>query len=115
MKIREFYVLDNDVYKVSIYTEDWSQRDKQLMGKYGEPEVQLGGVFTGSNGFTLPTELMHIMSESPFVQSFDGRDFTHAEDMSNLWADEVSARITEAVATLRSNDDDYTREEVLNV
>lgn len=115
MKIREFYVLDNDVYKVSIYTEDWSQRDKQLMGQYGEPEVQLGGIFTGSYSFTLPTELMHVMSESPLIQSFDSRDFTYAEDMSNRWADEIAVRITEVIATLRAHDDDYTREEVVNV
>jgi len=115
MKIREFYILDNDIYKISVYTEDWSQRDKQLMGKYGEPEIQVGGKFTGSYGFSLPTELLHVMSESPFVQSFDGRDFTHAEEMSNLWADKISERIGVEITTLRANDDDYTREEVINV
>lgn len=116
MKLREFYVLNNDVYKVAIYSEDWSQRDKQLMGMYGEPEVQVGGVFTGIGGlFTLPTELLHVMSETPFIQEFDARDYTYAENMADVWADTISARIEVVVATLRANDDAYTREEVTNV
>lgn len=116
MKIREFYVLNDDVYKVSIYSEDWSQRDKQLMGMYGEPEIQVGGIFTGTGGlFTLPTELLHVMSETPFIQGFDSRDYTYAENMADVWAATISDRIEVAVAALRANDDDYTREEVINV
>jgi hypothetical protein len=55
------------------------------------------------------------MSDSPFSQSFDGRDYANAEDRANVWATEIISRITSAMTTLRANDDEFTREEVQNV
>jgi len=115
MKIRKFSTLVDDVYKISLYTEDWSQGDQDLMANFGEPEVDIGGDFTGPPAFTLSTNLARIMSESPFTQSFDGRDFADAEDRAVVWKDEVSALIVAAVAVLRALDDEFTGEEVENV
>jgi hypothetical protein len=115
MKLRQFYTLTDDVYNVVLRTEDWSQRDLDLMAKYGEPEVDLGGSFTGPPAFTLPSNLVKVMSDSPFTQSFDSRDYANAEDRANVWATAVIGRITDAMTTLRANDDEFTREEVQNV
>ena len=71
MKIRTFYKLENDVYKVSINTEDWSERDVQLMEKFGEPEINLGGEFGDSPIFELDDNLVRIKSDSPFPVAFD--------------------------------------------
>ena len=115
MQIRRFYTLTDGVYKVSIRTEQWSQLDQQLMAKYGEPEIDLGGSFTGPPAFDLSSNLVKIMSESPFTQSFDSADYADAEDRANVWAAAISSRLDTAVTDLRTNDDDFTREEVETV
>lgn len=45
MKVRIFTSLKNGVYHARIQTEDWSENDRELMKKYGEPEINLGGNF----------------------------------------------------------------------
>ena len=115
MKIRTFYTLQNDVFKVKVVTENWSEGDLSLMGLFGEPEVDIGGTFTGPPAYTLPSNLARILSESPFTQSFDSRDYADAEDRANVWGDEIVAKIDAAVVALRALSDDYTREEVETV
>jgi len=115
MKIRKFYSLADDIYKVTMYTEDWSQGDKNLIAEFGEPQVDLGGDFTGTPTFTLPNRLVNIMTGSPFSQSFDKRDYDDADDRANEWADEVSTRIVDAVALLRANTDAFSHEDVQTV
>lgn len=119
MKIRTFFTLENKVYRAVVHTEDWSERDIQLMEKYGEPEIDVGGTFGAyALAFTLANDLRKIHSESPFSQGFDTRDFDSAEDAEdrvNTWADEIRERISAAVATLRQLNDEYGREEVLTI
>lgn len=45
MKIRTFKFINNNVYRSSIYTEDWSQKEKDGVHKFGDPEINLGGEF----------------------------------------------------------------------
>jgi hypothetical protein len=119
MKIRTFYRLENDVYSVSIYIQDWSEGDKNLMQEFGEPQIDLGGTFgTGPNTFTLPNRLASILTNSPFTQNFDSRDYPTtptAEDCANTWATTIASRLASAVTTLRANVDDYSRETVETV
>lgn len=75
MKIRKFYTVDNGVYKAALRTEDWSQADLQLIRKFGEPEIDLGGSFSGSPNFSLSSNLAGILTGIPFTQSFDTRDY----------------------------------------
>ena len=102
MKLRKYYILDNDIYTVRMNTEDWSQRDQELMVNFGEPEIDLGGDFldlstsTPTIVFTLPHRLVRIMTDSPFSQGFDERDYPTtptAEERANLWADTISDRV----------------------
>ena len=118
MNIRIFSTLTAGVYKVTVKTEDWSEGDKDLMQRYGEPVIDVGSAFTGTVpyvAFTLPTRTMRVMSESPFTERFDFRDTADAEDRANAWKTAVVARITDAVAILRSNEDTFTREDVLTL
>lgn len=115
MKIRSFYTLNNDIYKVSLTTEDWSQGDIQLMTKFGEPEIDLGGTFNMSPSYTLPESLARVMSDSPFVQSFDHRDDEDAETRAAFWGATLVVRIEAAVTALRDLSDTYTHEEITNV
>ena len=119
MKIRTFFTLENNVYRAVVHTEDWSQRDVQLMEKHGEPEIDAGGEFGAyAEAFTLASDLRRIKSESPFSQGFDARDFAlpaDAEERCTLWADAIRERITAAIAALRQLNDEYGREEVLTL
>lgn len=114
MKLRTFKSLKDDVYKVTIYTEDWSTNDINLMLKFGEPEIDLGGEFEEPD-FTLNTNLVRIKTESPFNVSFDARDYEDAEERADLWATTISERITTAVTTLRAQSDTFTSETVENI
>ena len=119
MKIRTFKKLDNQVYRVSIYTEDWSEGDTRLMTKFAEPEINLGGEFGDSSpaDFELDDNYVRIKSESPFTAAFDARDYgdTEAQAMAETWADTIATRIQEAVVALRLEEDGFTSEEVVEV
>ena len=115
MKIRTFKKLEDGIYRVSIYTEDWSEGDILLMEKFSEPEIDLGGDFGDSPVlFTLDNDLKRVKTDSPFAAAFDARDYTApvAKAYANLWATTISDRIAAAVATLRASVDGFTTEEV---
>jgi hypothetical protein len=123
MKIRIFRRLEDDVYRVTLQTEDWSERDIRLMEKYGEPEIDIGGDIYADGGsgsgdtplFTLDTALYGIKTGSPFTYNFDFRDYADAETRALAWQATMTQRIQTALATLRSNADAFTGEEVVNV
>jgi hypothetical protein len=120
MKMRIFTQLEDGVYNVIIHTEDWSQRDIQLMEKYGEPEIDVGGSFdgdgsSGSATFDLDSKLYGVKTASPFSQGFDARDYEDAGARALVWKTEIQHRITEAVLELREQDDEFTKEEVVSV
>lgn len=118
MKIRIFYRLENGVYRVSVCTEDWSENDVQLMEKYGEPEIDIGGDFHLEPNDSEPLDLFlpeshrRVKTESPITMSFDSRDMSHAKDFANAWADRISEAISSAFSSLHSHSDGFTRETV---
>ena len=118
MKIRTFKSVENGVYKTIIRTEDWSQLDKELMSKYGEPEVNAGGTivsqYSGAD-LVLPDFYVGVMSESPFSKLFDSRDYDDADVRAATWAAHMAHSIREAVQTLRESYDGFTTEEVETV
>ena len=117
MKLRQFKILNNDIYTVTLRTEDWSEADKVLMTKFGEPEIDLGGSFTVPT-FTLDANLVRILSESPFVESFDSRDDAVAGDAlakANRWATDITTRITSAMGVLRAEADTFSGESVTTI
>jgi len=46
MKIRTFYEVINGKYYATLHTEDWSEQDQNLIDKFGEPEINVGGTYT---------------------------------------------------------------------
>ena len=127
MKIRIFKKLQNGVFIVRIQTEDWSENDRNLMIKYGEPEINLGGTFVpdasssdsaSSEEIDLPTMYARVMTESPFIQRFDARDcgsIAEARSVAQQWASLIEERIAEVVSELRSKNDVFTTEEITEV
>ena len=65
-----------------------------------------------------PQDLQRIKSDSPFVRSFDVRDypltnsFETAANMANGWALAIRDRIADARAALLAEEDGFSREEV---
>lgn len=112
MNIRTFKQIIGNVFQVSINTNDWSQLDNELMASFAEPEINLGGDFTGPPAFSLANNYSRIKSGSPFVGRFDGDDYPDAEDRANVWSAEVIVRLKAAITALRANTDDFTGESV---
>lgn len=124
MKIRIFKTLSDGVFTARVHTEDWSQNDTSAMVKYGEPEISLGGDIplsiedsssSGDQTITLDDVHARIMSESPFVQKFDSRDYGGtdvARLLASTWASMIEKRIADAVVELRAKDDFFVTEEV---
>jgi hypothetical protein len=115
MKIRVVKDVDDNVFNVNIFTEDFSQADLDLMENFGEPEIDLGGSFTGPPAFTLPNDLQRLKSDSPHVQSFDARDELtpgDAEVQANDWSSDIVQLIKDEMTTLRANVDGFSGETV---
>ena len=118
MTTRIYSKLDAGVYRVAIHTQDWSELDRGLMTRYSEPTIDLGGAFTSTDGYTefeLSNRIVRIMSESPFTQGFDARDYGNAEAMAEVWKTTVFERLQAAIQELRARADTFTREEVVTI
>ena len=80
MKKRIFSRMEDAVYRIVIYTEDWSQGDIELMEQFGEPEVNVGGpisyVFEGAVKVKeFGDEYVRLLHGFPYSRGFDSRDF----------------------------------------
>lgn len=116
MQLRTFKSIVDDVYKVSMYTQEWSEGDKLLMQRFGEPEINVGGTIPMSpSSYELDDAYKRIMSESPFAISFDLDDYDDAEDRANAWQVEIATRISAAVTALRAETDTFTGETVVAI
>jgi hypothetical protein len=130
MKIRILKKLIDGVFDVRIQTEDWSENDVRLMVKYGEPEVNLGGVLVipptadasspGSSDEPTEVELdvcyARVMSESPFTYKFDSRDYggiDGARTVASAWASMIESRLVDQIRILRDKDSFFTTEEIM--
>ena len=111
MKVRTYKTLTSNVYKVELRTEA-TEVEQNLIDLFGEPEVNVGGSFTGPPAFTLPDALRKIVKGFPYSQQIDADGDAQAKDKMVVWADEVSTRIGTAVTTLRAQNDDFSKEEV---
>lgn len=122
MKLRLYRDVVNQIYKVTVVTEDWSQDDLKLMTQYGEPEVNLGATLeaTPTGGgtaevFVVPDCYVRLISDSHKLNiSFDLRDHALAKEMAQAWQVYIVDTITGAVTQLRTNTPD-TYEEVTSI
>ena len=121
MKMRIYSSVESGVFRVVIRTEDWSQGDKTLMSDFGQPQIDLGGTFSGAAPeyltFSLPNDYVNVMTDSPFQQMFDSRDTnsTVAAQYAEIWKATMVERIQSAVLTLRTIQDTFTDEEIVSV
>lgn len=128
MKIRIFSDMVDDVYRIIVCTEDWSQGDFELMCQYGEPEINVGGDVTydvdgdgsSSSEYTkkLGDQFIRILHGFPYARGFDARDYgsdAEAIAIGTAWKGKVVSAIRAAVSELRAKQSNVQTEEIENV
>jgi len=123
MKKRVFLNMDDGVFRIAIHTEDWSEGDRELMGQYGEPEVNVGGEVTylidgETKTKVLGDDFERVMHGFPFARGFDSRDYSSVQEavaLGKAWKDMVLDRIDAVVRALRENVSPLPTEEVSEI
>ena len=131
MKLRIFMGMEDSVYRIVIDAEDWSQGDIELMERFGEPDVDVGGTITYSDVSSsgsessedvktkdFGNEYVRVLHGFPYARGFDSRDYgsvDSAVSAGTAWKDLVVSRFRNVIAALRANVDPISTEEVVNL
>lgn len=119
MKIRTYKYISDEKYFVNIRNEDFSENDLQLMQKFGEPELNVGGIYGGvaQPTWALPDKYTKIKQGfQPFVIFFDARTFgEEADNRAIAYLTAITTRIGATILALRQLQDNYTSEIITNV
>jgi len=114
--------IDNDIWKInfSLDLASLAESDKDLMRKFGEPQINIGGVFLSGepNTYTLPDQYIKVRSDLPYTQEFDSKspDFeTVTQTKVEAFQTDFTSRYTAAFVALRDNADTFTGEYLVNV
>lgn len=123
MKKRVLRDMDNGVYRIILLTEDWSEGDRELMARFGEPEINVGGevnyIIDGETKTrTLGDEYVRLLRGFPYQRGFDARDYASVEEAVSLgvaWKEMVLSRIDAAILRLRDKAAPLPTEEVSEI
>lgn len=122
--------IENDVWKINfaLDTTVLPESDKELLRKFGEPQVDLGGTYLEdtSNEYTLPHKYMRVRSDLPFTQEFDAKNETTFLDDPAEAKEAAQAKAlafqstfvdayTLAFTNLRASADTFTGEYITNI
>lgn len=115
--------IENDVFKTqfSLDLSALPESDKELIRKFGEPLINVGGLFLDEteNAFTLPEKYIRIKSDLPYIQEFDAKSNTLGFVSTQAQAEEFQevfvSRYTIALQELRSLLDTFTGEFTVNI
>lgn len=121
-KLRVFQSIENDIYVVRFENDPLalSEEDKQLMQKFGEPEINLGGTFLAAtaNEYTLPDEYVKVRSDFPIRKEFDskGAPFdTNTVIKVTAFREDTTDKFTDAITALRAQADTFTSEFITDI
>jgi hypothetical protein len=115
--------LDNDIFKInfSLDISSLPESDKDLIRKFGEPQINVGGLYLEDtdNEFTLPDKFIRVRSDMPFVQEFDAKSnflgFTSTQIQAEAFQEAFVAKYQEAFTNLRATSDTFTGEFIENI
>jgi len=120
--LRVFQAIDNEVWKLTFVNDplELSDTDKKKMRQFGEPEIEIGGVYLDNtaNEFTLPTKKARIRSDFPFTQEFDSSSEpfdTYTQTKVEAYRDEIVDRFETALTTVRAIADTFTGEKTYTI
>jgi hypothetical protein len=101
-------IVDNRYY--AEITTTFRESEEDLITKFGDPLINVGGEITGPPEFTLGDNTRKLSAGFPYTFYIDGASDAEAKDKMVAWIAEVRTRIISALNTLRSQSDDYTGE-----
>lgn len=120
--LRVYQSIDADVWKLTFVNDPLhlSDTDRKKMNQFGEPEIQMGGVFLENtdNEFTLPEKTARIRSDFPFTQEFDSSAAPFDEATQTKvegYRDAIVAAFTTAIEDLRDIPDTFTGEKTYTI
>ena len=114
--------IDNDIWKVnfSLDLASLAESDKDLMRKFGEPQINIGGVFLvgGPNTYTLPEKYIKVRSDLPYTQEFDSKSpdcETNTQTKVEAFQTNFTTLYSAAFVSLRTHADTFTGEYLINI
>lgn len=117
MDIRITQTIINRIYSVKFDITPTDDENK-LINKFGDPDVNYGGIITYDNDndpqtaevtlFSLPDNWRKLRGGTGWIQKIDGNIDAQAQLKATEYARNIKARITSVVNTLRSNNDTFT-------
>jgi hypothetical protein len=115
--------IDNDIWKINFSLDalTLSESDKELMRKFGEPTINVGGVYSSSSPvweYTVPDKFLRVRTDLPYTQEFDSKsaDFAeHTKEKALAFQTEFVSRYAAAFVALRTNADTFTGEAIENI
>jgi hypothetical protein len=122
--------IDNDVWKINfaLDTTVLPESDKDLLRKFGEPQVDLGGTYLvdTADEYTLPHKYIRVRSDLPFTQEFDAKNETTflddpvvakaaAQTKALAFQTTFVDAYTLAFTALRASADTFTGEYITNI
>ena len=120
--LRVYQAVNNDVWKLTFVNDpmELSDTDKRKMRQFGEPEIEMGGVYLADtdNEFILPTRKARIRSDFPFAQEFDSLSTpfdTATQTKIEAYRDAIVTRFTSALIAVRAITDTFTGEKTYTV
>lgn len=121
-KIRTYQLVENNLYVINFVNDlaALSKSDRDLVDKFGEPEINLGGSFTtDALEWELPNEYVKLVSGFPVRREFDltASPFADEDGLAMLvtYRTTILSRIEDAFTALRANGDDFTDEFVTTI
>lgn len=114
--------IDNDIWKInfSLDLASLAESDKDLMRKFGEPQINIGGVFLlgDPDEYTLPDQYIKVRSALPYTQEFDSKspDFElNTQAKVEAFQTNFTTLYAAAFVDLRTNADTFTGEYLINI
>ena len=114
--------IDNDIWKInfSLDLASLAESDKDLMRKFGEPQINIGGVFLEDtlNEYTLADQYIKVRSDLPYTQEFDSKspDFTtNTQTKVVAFQTNFTTLYADAFVALRAKADTFTGEYLVNI
>ena len=114
--------INNEVWQItfSLDSANLSESDKQLIAKFGEPTINIGGNFliNTADTYSLPDKYIRIRTDLPFTQEFDSTTApfnTNTQVKAQTFQDAFVASYGAALTTLRATPDTFTGQYLFNL
>lgn len=123
-KFRIYQSIENNenVLLLTVDQATISSTDRELIAKFGEPEINVGGEIYADNGttllLTLPDEYIKIISGLPHKILIDSSVEPWDTDTANKltsYRKRLQDRQVAAMTALRANTDNYTNEYITQI